>query len=288
MRAVSEPHFSCISYSFRRDFDAGRLDLAGYFALCRDLGITALDPWGRHLAAGLRDAESPAFETPDADVSLDKSDLAHLDRVRAMAAEVGLPFGCVAPDGPTYVYEPEPWKRDVTRRLAERWITIGGRLGVRQMRFDPGRFYDADVPDDVMRVVCDGYRHLVAHARPHGIEILIENHWGCAGYPAVVTAILDRVEGLGCLFDTFNFAQYQQAAGWLALAPRATATHVKATNWVAGPDGWSDLTDHLAHAVRLLADSGYAGVWGIESTPQDGTAERDGVERTMDLIRRSL
>ena len=279
---MSDPAFSCISYSFRRDFEAGDMDLAGYFAFCREAGMAALDPWGQHLT-GLRNLDAAAI-----DVSLNDEDKRYLDEVKVTAKGVGLPFGCVAPDGLTYIYEEEPQKRDVTRRLAERWIDVAGHLGVRQMRFDAGRFYDADVPEDVMRIICDGYRHLIDYARPRGVEILIENHWGCAGYPHVVSAILDRVDGLGCLFDTYNFAQYKQAEGWRTLIPRATACHIKALNWTQIGGDWADLTDNLGHAVKMLRDAGYAGTWGIESSPADGTPERDGVLRTMDLVRRSL
>ena len=283
-RAMTDPRFSCISYSLRRTFDAGELDLDGYFALCRDLGMAALDPWGPHLS-GLRDLSKSAFE--GGEVELDDADTAYLDRVRDAAEAVGLPFGCVAPDGPTYVYDPDAANRDVCRRLAKRWIDAGGRLGVRQMRFDPGLFREANVPDDVMALILAGYRDLVDYGRGRGVEIVIENHWGCAAYPAVIEHILDRVDGLGYLFDSFNFAPGTQADGWRRLAGRATATHVKCLDWA---DDGEELTQHLGHAVRLVRDGGYAGIWGIESTPRDPSAvsEREGIERTMALIGRWL
>jgi sugar phosphate isomerase/epimerase len=283
---MSTPGFSTISYSLRRTFQAGEMDLDGYFAFCRELDFIALDPWGPHLT-GLRELSKPAFEAKgEIDYALNDADRAYLDDVKAKAEAVKLPFGCVAADSVTYLYEPEPWKRAVTRSLAKRWIEACGRLGVKQMRFDPGQFHQPEVPDDVFGVIVEGYEDLIDFARPHGIEILIENHWGCAGYPTVVERFLDAVEGLGCLFDTFNFALGTQGDGWRRLAPRAKAVHIKCKHWT---DDGQELTTNLPQAIRLLRDHGYAGTWGIESIPADpDVTERDGIRRTMDLVRRSL
>lgn len=281
------PEFSVISFSFRRTFSDGKMDLRSWMDACVDLGIRGLDPWGPHLV-GLKDRAKPMFADPDRDppaVELDDEELAFLDQVRADAAERDLVFGCLAGDGPSYIYEPEAWKLPRTRKLAERWIDVAARLGCAQARLDPGQWHKPEVPDEVMQTIVDGYRHLVDYGKQRNVQVLIENHWGCAAYPSVLFDILDRVEGLGLLFDTFNWAFNTQPEGWLGSAPRADALHVKCMYWTE--DG-EDLAQHVGHAIQLLRNAGYTGMWGIESTPRDGTSEIDGVRRTLDLIRRYL
>jgi hypothetical protein len=41
--------YSLCSYSLHRTFDAGQMDLFGYFRFCQEAGYTQLDPWNAHL-----------------------------------------------------------------------------------------------------------------------------------------------------------------------------------------------------------------------------------------------
>ncbi len=279
---MSTPRFACMSYSFLHTFRDDRMNLDGFLQWCADRGFEAADPWGEHLYP-FRNLSSEAFQAKgDVDLALNDQDTAALDDAKALAARHRMALACCAPDQQTYIYDDEPWKRDLQRRLAKRWIDAGQRLGVSQMRFDPGLVYKEDVPHDVMAIILDGYRDLVGYAKERNIEILIENHWGCAGYPKVVEHILDHVDGLGLLFDTFNFAPGHQGDGWIRLAPRARALHVKCARWA---DDGEKLTQHIGHAVRLLVDSGYDGLWGIEAMTQDkDISEAECVLRTKALI----
>jgi sugar phosphate isomerase/epimerase len=285
---MADTRFSTISFSFRRDFKEGRLDMAGYVRLCKELGMAALDPWSAHLS-DVQDRMKQAFtgERPgQSEVVLDVADESFLKEVKQMGDDADLPFGCIALDGPTYIYEPEDWKRPICRQLAKRWIDAVSLLDAKQVRIDPGQWHEPEVPDEVMQIIVEGYRDLVAYGADRGVEVLVENHWGCAAYPHVLVQILEQVDGLGLLFDTNNFARGKQAEGWLTLPKYAKATHVKCLHWT--PDG-EELTQHVGHAVRLLRDAGYDGVWGIESVPRDeAVSEREGVERTMALVDRWL
>ena len=279
---MGSPQFALMTYSFRDTVARGKLDLLGILDWCAERGFAAVDPWGPHIA-GFGDVAAEAFDCKgEMDIDLDATDLAALDGLKAKAADVGLPLVSLAADQATHIWADEPWRRDVQRRLAKRWIDAGQHLGVRQMRFDPGYKESPDVPAPVMTVLLEGYRDLVAYAGERGIEILIENHWGAAAYPKTVEHILDRVDGLGLLFDTFNFAFLHQADGWLRLSPRARSTHIKCARWA---DDGEELTQHIGHAVRLLQDHGYDGYWGIEAMSEDASVGDAGcVERTMALV----
>lgn len=82
--------YSICSYSFRRDFEAGTMDIEGYINWNKENGFTQLDPWMKHLEEGYK--AGPAVDT-------------FLSEVKESATSVGLPFGCIAVDG-AHIYEP--------------------------------------------------------------------------------------------------------------------------------------------------------------------------------------
>lgn len=279
--------FSVIGFSFRHMIREGKLDLFSWIDLCADLGIKGLDPWSAHFSK-LKDPAKQLFtgtHPGQSDIVLDAEDNDFLDEVRAYAVKKGRVFGCMACDGPCYVYEPEAWKLPRTRLLAERWIDASARLGCRQARIDPGQWHKPEIPDDVMQTIVEGYRHLVAYGAARGVKVVVENHWGCSAYPEALFAILDAVPGLGLLHDTNNWALGKQAEGWIRAAPRAEALHIKCRYWA---DDGEELNQHIGHAIQLLKRAGYKGFWGIESVPADGTDEIEGVRRTMRLIEKYL
>jgi hypothetical protein len=86
------------------------------------------------------------------------------------------------------------------------------------------------------------------------------------------------------LLDTHNFKPTLRDEGRRKCAKYAAATHVKTFNWDAqGNEITPD--EKVEEAIQVLMDSGYKGVWGVESVPADGE-EHAGARRTVDLIRR--
>ena len=270
------------SFSFHRLLAAGKQDIFQYIKDCKQLGCTQLDPWIAHLSppedagAVIQGGRNPSqshqtfFATPDD---------AYVRRIGAAAREAGLPFGTIAVDG-AHIYEPDEAVRNANRDRACRWLDVAHQLGATQVRIDAGG--PEEMPADVFRIIVEGYRDLIARARPMGIEILTENHWGPTKVPDNVLRLLDACPRLGFLYDTRNWKPELIEEGRRKLAPYARATHVKCSRWDAGgnePD--EDVTD----AIKLLLDAGYQGVWGIESVPPDGD-EIAGARRTIELLRR--
>ena len=254
--------YSLMSYSFRRLFEAGEMDIFRYIAWCKEKGFSQLDPWNAHLAAGYEDDRFIA-------------------RVKAAAQDAHLPFGCIAVDG-AHIYEPTEAARAANREVAYRWIEISQALGANQIRIDTGG--PEEMPDDVFHIIVEGYNDLVPRARAAGIEVVVENHWGPTKFAANVIRVLDAVDGLGLLFDTNNWAEGTQEEAWEACARYASISHVKTFEF---DENGNDPTVNLAKAIRILLDSGYDGVWGIESTPTDGDEIR-AAEQTLALLKREL
>lgn len=269
------------SFSFHRLFASGKLDIFRYIDLCRRLGCTQLDPWNAHLSpSGDAEAVLKAGRNPgQSHELLSGADDRFIDRIADAGKRAGLPFGTIAIDG-AHIYEPTEEARNINREKAFRWLDAARRLGAGQVRIDAGG--PEDMPDDVFAIIVAGYKDVIARAKPMGIEILIENHWGPAIIPDNMIRILDSVEGLGLLYDTRNWRPDLREEGRRRCAKYARATHIKTRRW----DGeGNELDENVAAAVDCLLEAGYRGVWGIESVPEDGD-EIGGAEKTINLLRK--
>ena len=254
--------YSICSYSFRRWFESGAMDFAGYVAFQRRHGFTQLDPWMKQL--------EPALE-----------DRGWLGEAKRMAEDAGLPYGCIAVDG-GHIYEESAAERAARRETAHRCLDVAAALGAAQMRIDSGG--TEEFTEEIFEIVVEGFNDLIARAREAGVEILVENHWGPTKQAANTVRLLEEVDGLGLLFDTNNWAPGTHETAWQLCAPYARLTHFKTFSF---DSQGNDPSVDLAKAFRILLESGYGGVWGIESTPRDGDEEGAAL-KTLALMRRAL
>lgn len=273
--------FGICSYSFHHLLEAGKQDIYKYIDDCAKLGCTQLDPWNAHLVQ-LRNGDASIESVGEISPQnlLSQADIEYIDRVEEAADRSGLPWGCLAVDG-AHIYEPTEEARHANRLRACRWLEIANRLGAEQLRIDAGG--PEEMPDDVLAIIRAGYQGLIARAKPMGIEILFENHWGPSVIPDNCIRLCNEIEGLGMLFDTHNWKEGLRDEGRRRCAPYARATHVKTLAW----DGDTEVGENTAEAVQILLDAGYKGAWGIESVPPDGD-EYAAVRKTIDLIRRTV
>lgn len=254
--------YSVCSYSFHRTFAAGKMDIFSYITWCKENGFTQLDPWMHHLSDGFNDD-------------------AFIRQVKDAANAVELPFGCIAVDG-AHIYEPTAEARAANRQKAYRWLDIAHQLSATQVRIDAGGREESY--DEIAEVVVAGYNDLIAYARPRGIEVIIENHWGPTKDPNVMHKLLDAVDGLGFLYDTANWPAGTHAQAWPQYAKYASLTHIKtfAFDKNGNEPNWD-----IPHAIRLLREAGYDGCWGIEGESPDWD-EIEIVTRTLALIKREV
>lgn len=254
--------YSLCSYSLHRTVADGKLDVFGYNRFCRQTGFTQLDPWNVHIERAYDDE-------------------GYLAELKASAADVDLPFGCIAVDG-AHMYEPSTEGREENRRRRYRWLEIAAALGAAQVRMDAGG--RSESLDEILPLVVEGYNDIIARAAPLGIEIIIENHWGPTNHPDAMRRLLHAVPGLGLLYDSYNWPQATHDRAWREFAGDASLTHFKTFRFDAEgnePD-WD-----IPAVIRLLQAAGYQGAWGIESTPIDGD-ELGAATKTLALLKRVL
>lgn len=254
--------YSLCSYSLHRTVEAGKLDVFGYNQFCRQAGFTQLDPWNAHIER--------AYD-----------DNGYLAELKASGEDLGLPYGCIAVDG-AHIYEPSAQAREENCRRRYRWLEIAAELGAEQLRIDAGGREEA--LDDILPVIVAGYRDIIDRARSHGIQIIIENHWGPTNDLVGMRRLLDAVPDLGLLFDSHNWPAGALEQAWREYAKDAALTHVKTFTFDANGN---DPTVDVPGLVRLLQDAGYDGAWGIESSPEDGD-ELGAAEKTLALLKRTL
>jgi predicted dehydrogenase len=108
---------------------------------------------------------------------------------------------------------------------------VADRLGCEQVRIDAGG--PEDMPDDVFKVIVEGYNDVISRAKDKGIEVITENHFGPSRIPANVEKMVTEIEGLGFLYDTHNWKPELKEEGRQRTARLATATHVKTFAWDA-------------------------------------------------------
>lgn len=253
---------SVMTYSFRRTVASGAMDIFSCIEFCREHGIEYIEPWNRHLA--------------EAD-----KDIVWADRVRTAAGQAGIAVGCVAIDG-AHIHADTAEERERNRAYAYHWLEVAVRLGAPQVRIDAGG--PEDMPEEAFAIIAEGYHDLISRGRSLGVEILTENHWGPTKNPDNTIRLLQAVPGLGLLFDSYNWLEERRAEAWAMTAQYARALHIKTFSF---DDQGNEPSANLDHCIALLRQAGYAGVWGIESVPDDGD-EAAAVLATRNLIRRGV
>jgi sugar phosphate isomerase/epimerase len=266
---------SICSYSFHQLLRDGKQDMFGYIRDCKALGVTHLEPWNGHFTApGIEAGQPPVLSNP--------AHLEYLQKIKQAADAANLPFGCIAVDG-AHIYEEDERARQVNKKRAAQWLEVAAYLGVKQVRVDSG--YQGEVwPEDIFNTIVAGYQELITEARTKGLEIIIENHWGPSQHPEQLVKLLKAVDGLGLLFDTHNWAKGKQQQGWDTCAKYAKAVHIKTFSF--DEEGNDPLVD-LHKAISQLIQTGYGGIWGIESVPETG-GEVEAARKTIVLLKRVL
>jgi sugar phosphate isomerase/epimerase len=270
------------SFSFHRLLAAGKQDIFQYIQDCKELGCTRLDPWNAHLA-NIQSGEEAlhAGHNPDKSQHLSPMDEEYIEKVKMAADAAGLPFGCIAADG-GHIYEPTEEARAANRTRAYLWTNIAHKLGASQIRLDAGG--PQDMPQDIFKIIVDGYKDIIAKAEPLGIQVLIENHWGPSVLPENVEKLIEAVPDLGLLYDTHNWRDDVRSDARKRCAHLAAATHVKTFDF---DDQGNPIQDNVQEAMDALLEAGYKGPWGVESVPPDGD-EYAGARRTIEYIKRTV
>jgi len=276
---------SICSFSFHQLLSEGKQDIFQYIQTCKDLGCTHLHPWSAHFIKSVNHESVAALGQNPGAGSVEEQfeapkDKGFLNDISEAAKDVGLLWEMIAVDR-AYIYDEDPEVTKENRRRAIEWLDVAETIQCPAVRIDAGG--TEELPDDMFKMIVEGYNDLIARAKDKGITIFMENHFGSSRNPDNVIRYLENIEGLHLLFDTNNFSGDKEEA-WRKCAKYASALHVKTLKL---DEEGNETTANLPLALKLLVQAGYDGIWGIESVIKD-MDEIQGAEKTIKLIKKIL
>ena len=213
----------------------------------------------------------------------------YLDRLRSAADSAGVKLLNIAVDESGNLAGLDPVGRAIGVANYARWVPVARYLGVPAIRANSGQ---NDTNHRAAVEVCvDSFRRLCDVGRQHGVQVLIENHWGLSHDPAFIVDLVRRVrlthgdDAIAVLADFGNWPDaVDRYAALTDVLPYAAATHAKV----------NAIDEHLNHprfdharCLKLCDDAGYDGPLGIEF--EDETLDPvTGVRRGIELLRKLI
>ncbi len=174
-------------------------------------------------------------------------------------------------------------ERQQAVRNHRKWLDIAQVLGCHAIRCNTGHGEPGD--QDVIKRCAESFHALCELAKPDGLHVLIENHWGLSSDPDSLVAVIKHADHplLGTLPDFGNFpAEVDRYDAVRRMMPYAKAVSAKCHDFDAA--GNETRTDY-AKMMKIVLNAGYDGWVGIEYEGQDPD-EIKGVKACRDLLRR--
>ncbi|MEY3143389.1 MAG: hypothetical protein RLY21_1882 [Planctomycetota bacterium] len=170
----------------------------------------------------------------------------------------------------------------------EKWLELAKALGCHSIRVNA---IGEGTPDEQSGRCADGLAKLCARAKPHGLDVIVENHGGLSSdgnwLVGVIKAVNDPV--CGTLPD---FGNWRDGRGTLVDPVRNVglvmpfAKGVSAKSYDFDKDGNETLLDY-PRLIEVVKKSGYAGAIGIEYEGKR-MSEADGIRATKALLERLI
>ncbi|MCC9601965.1 TIM barrel protein [Stieleria sp. JC731] len=192
-------------------------------------------------------------------------------------------------DGEGALGDPNSDKREQAVKNHHKWVDAAKFLGCHSIRVNA---QSSGSYEDQMERAADGLRKLSEYAKPHGLNVIVENHGGLSSNGAWLAGTIAKTEmdNCGTLPDFGNFfirrgdnpEEYDRYKGVEELMPFAKAVSAKAHDF--DEKGNETHTDFFKMMGIVLAH-GYNGYVGIEYEGGKDS-EYDGIKKTKALLER--
>lgn len=213
----------------------------------------------------------------------------YLNQLSMAAARAGVRLVNIAVDERGDLASDERAAREEGVLCSTRWIDVARNLGIRAIRCNSGGKQITSLERSIKHCT-DSFRRLADVARPKGVKLLVENHWGISSNPDAMVQIVQGVrkthgdEAMGTLADFGNWPDdVDRYAALEKVLPLAGAVHAKV----------NDIDEQLNHprfdhakCLVIARQSGYDGYLGIEYEGKDDCVV--GVQRGATLLRQLL
>jgi len=164
-----------------------------------------------------------------------------------------------------------------------KWLDMAAYLGCHSICV---RADSSGTREEQAERVADGLHDLSEWAAPHGLNVLVENHYGLSSDSSWINDVIRRADhpGIGTLPDWGNFSpaegdRYEEVA---RMMPTARAVSAKCFDFDA--EGRETTLD-FQRLVSIIKHSSYRGHLGIEYEG-DRLSEADGIKACKTLLER--
>lgn len=210
---------------------------------------------------------------------------AYLKKVRASADAHGVTLVNIAVDEKGDLASDDANERELGFTSYSAWIPIAQEMGITAIRANSGGKNITD-PNRAVAQCTESFKRLAEVGRKHGVQILMENHWGLSGDPMRMTQVLKNVQAshgkdsVAALADFGNWPDtIDRYEALKMIMPLAKGVHAKVL----------DIDETLNHpkfdhakCLKIARDAGYDGYLGIE---YEGAGECvEGVKRSVKML----
>lgn len=206
-------------------------------------------------------------------------DKAYLKDLKDRCDSEGVTSVLIMCDGEGHIGDPDEKKRIQCVENHKKWVEAAKFLGCHSIRVNAGSKGNRE---EQHKLATDGLSRLGEFAKPHGINVIVENHGGLSSDGAWLAGVLKAVGkgNVGSLPDFGNFHDYDRYKGIEELMPFAKGVSAKSHDFDA--KGNETRTDYLK-AMKLVLDAGYRSHVGVEYEGRK-LSEDEGIQATKDLL----
>lgn len=294
---------SLAQWSLHKALKAGELDHLDYPKFTKEnFGIDAIE-WVNQF-----------FFVEDAKLGYQPKDQAYLAEMKKRCADLGVTSVLLMCDRVGNLGDPDSPRRSAAIEGHYKWLDAAKFLGCHSIRVNAAS--DAGLnPENQADLCTDGLRRLSEHARPMGLNVIVENHGGLSSNGAWLANVIKNVglDNCGTLPDFGNFyvaknrgdaaqfekekalyagdpaytedekgLSYDRYQGTRDLMPYAKGVSAKAHDFDAAGN---EIHTDFVKMMQIVKDAGYRGYVGIEYEGNE-LGEVEGIKKTKALLER--
>ncbi|MEZ6089586.1 MAG: sugar phosphate isomerase/epimerase family protein [Pirellulaceae bacterium] len=271
-QSETKPKFkiSLAQWSLHRTLRSGKLDNLQFAETAKkEFGIDGIEYVNQFFKDKAKDAD-------------------YLAELNKRAADQGVTQLLIMVDGEGRLGDPDDSARTKAVENHYRWVEAAKELGCHSVRVNAG---SAGEYEEQQKLAADGLRRLSEFAKPHGLNVIVENHGGLSSNGKWLAGTIEKVgmENCGTLPDFGNFwinrgggEKYDNYLGTKELMPYAKAVSAKT---YAFDDQGNEANLDYARLMDIVLSTGYDGWVGIEwegGTPD----EYEGIRLSKKLLER--
>lgn len=215
-------------------------------------------------------------------------DMDYLKELKSRAEGEGVRNLLIMCDGEGQLGDPDDVKRTRAVENHYQWVEAAKFLGCHSIRVNAAT-QGAGSFEEQQKRAADGLARLSEFAKPHGINVIVENHGGLSSHGEWLAGVMKSVgmENCGTLPDFGNFQlgdgkQYDRYKGVRELMPFAKAVSAKSHDF--DEEGNETHTDYFK-MMKIVLDAGYRGYVGVEYEGNK-LGEEEGIIATKKLLER--